>query len=127
MKQQWNKPFHHPTNCDMAEGAADAAVQNIRSQQERKQKSFHSQKYRDEVLRGKEKRHLTEKFQKLSANTSSLEEKGEVFLWICTLPKIPRRDRGTDNAVNKRKNEQKRETEMSCRKACKKRLKRSIS
>ena len=51
------------------------------------------------VVFGKEKRHLTEKFQKLSANTSGLEERGEVFLCMCALLKIPRRDRGRDNAA----------------------------
>lgn len=74
------------------------------------QQQQQQQKKRWGVLPGKRgvwKRHLTEKFQRLFANTSSLEERGEVFLCMCALLKIPRRVGHRDNSINKRKNEQK--------------------
>lgn len=86
-------------------GAADAAVQNIRSKTTTiKKKYFHAQKDREMRLGGgcvwiREMASVTEKFQKLSANISGLEEKGEVFLCMCALLKIPWRDRGRDNKV----------------------------
>lgn len=53
----------------------------------------------------KEKRHLTEKFQKLSANTNGLEETGEVFLCMCTLLKIPRGETEAEITLYKHKGE----------------------
>lgn len=95
--QQWNKPSHHPTKSEMSRVAADTAVQN-------KQKTVFSCTKREITFGGgvvfaKEKRHLTEKFQKLSANANNLEERREVFLCMCALLKIPRGDRGRDNTV----------------------------
>lgn len=79
----------------MSEGLPDAAGP------EQEQVVLYAQKDREMRLRGgvleKRKRHLTEKFQKLSANTSGLEEGWEVFLCMYALLKIPRRDGGRDN------------------------------
>lgn len=73
--------------CEMSEtslqmpasGAGEAQAANDRGE---KKKPFHA---REES----EMRHLTEKFQKLQ-NTRGLEEKGEVFLCMYALLKIPR-------------------------------------
>lgn len=98
-QQQWNKPSHHATKCEMSEGL-QMLLLYIRSTT----KVFScTKRLIDEGFEGVFvcvwKRYLTEKFQRLSANTSSLEERGEVFLCMCALLKIPRRVRGGDNAV----------------------------
>lgn len=81
--------------------AADAADQNIKTNNNdnNNEKSVRAQRDGEMSHRGGcvWRRHLTEKFQRVSANTSSLEERGEAFLSMCALLKIPRRDR--DNYV----------------------------